>query len=156
MLAVGGPSSASQSSTDYFQDDDSQFLEALAQAVLPGDVALPAQDDEEVVEDSDEEELPHPPLAQPRSPPILKRTWSDLQREEQEQEESADSTDRVAQEDADIYGPARFGGFGQYMDRKRAKLQIQNAAIQSQESDAGVGSQIFKGLAIYVRHQSSP
>lgn len=154
MLAVGGPSSASQSSTDYFQDDDSQFLEALAQAVLPGDIPPqpqppPAEVDVEVVEDSDEEKLEHPPLAQPRSPHILKRTLSDLD----DDEESVDSTDKVAQEDADIYGPARFGGLGQYMHRKRAKLQIQNAAIQSQESDEG-GSQIFKGLAIYVRYLS--
>ncbi|KAH6919232.1 hypothetical protein BKA70DRAFT_1088545 [Coprinopsis sp. MPI-PUGE-AT-0042] len=150
MLAVG-PSTASQSSTDYFQDDDSQFLEALAQAVLPGDVPPPAENDVEIVEDSDEEELKPPPLAQPRSPPILKRRWSDLE----EEEESQGSINRVAQEDADIYGPARFGGFGQYMHRKRAKLQIQNAAIQSQESDQG-GSQIFKGLSIYINGWTQP
>ena len=43
-----------------------------------------------------------------------------------------------------VYGASSFGGFGEYMRRKRAKLQIQNAQIGA--SSGG----IFKGLEIYV------
>ena len=45
------------------------------------------------------------------------------------------------------YGASRFGGFGEYMTRKRAKLQIQNAEMTNE--DEGV-SKIFSGLQIYV------
>jgi DNA repair protein REV1 len=47
---------------------------------------------------------------------------------------------------SNAYGASTFGGFGQYMARKRAKLQVQNSTLN--ESDA---SNIFRGLAIYVR-----
>jgi DNA repair protein REV1 len=48
-------------------------------------------------------------------------------------------------EDDEIYGASHFGQFGQYMRRKRAKLQIQNA-ILAQTEDSG----IFRSLSIYV------
>lgn len=50
--------------------------------------------------------------------------------------------------DETIYGAAHFGKFDEYMHRKRAKLQIQNAALES------TGSDLFKGLAIYVRYMA--
>ena len=43
--------------------------------------------------------------------------------------------------DEAVYGSTRFGDWGDYMRKKRAKLQIQNSA-------ATTG--IFKGLAIHV------
>jgi len=43
--------------------------------------------------------------------------------------------------DEAVYGSTKFGGWGDYMRKKRAKLQIQNSA-------ATTG--IFKGLAIHV------
>ena len=56
----------------------------------------------------------------------------------------ADGDDYLGEE---IYGAAHFGEFGEYMRRKRAKLQIQNT-----ELDEGTGrSHIFKGISIYVR-----
>lgn len=45
--------------------------------------------------------------------------------------------------DEAIYGASRFGHFGEYMSRKRAKLQIQNASERK--------SDIFKGISVYVR-----
>lgn len=48
-------------------------------------------------------------------------------------------------EDDEIYGASHFGQFGEYMRRKRAKLQIQNAVL-AQTEDSG----IFRGLSIYV------
>lgn len=50
------------------------------------------------------------------------------------------------------YGASRFGHFGEYMSRKRAKLQIQNAEITAHEDEgASSSSKIFNGLQIYVR-----
>lgn len=43
--------------------------------------------------------------------------------------------------DQAVYGSTKFGDWGDYMRKKRAKLQIQNSA-----TTAG----IFKGLAIHV------
>lgn len=50
---------------------------------------------------------------------------------------------------SDTYGASRFGDFGEYMHRKRQKLQIQNSAMD----DSGPNSQsfnLFQGLQIYV------
>jgi DNA repair protein REV1 len=55
--------------------------------------------------------------------------------------------------DKAVYGASRFGHFGEYMRRKRAKLQIQNADIVGSQQDStggDGGSTIFKGLSIYV------
>ena len=52
--------------------------------------------------------------------------------------------------DSDTYGASRFGGFGEYMRRKRAKLQIQNVEI-GDTPDAGTSkSKLFNGLSIHV------
>ncbi len=48
-------------------------------------------------------------------------------------------------EDDEIYGASHFGQFGEYIRRKRAKLQIQNAVLAQTEN-----SGIFRGLSIYV------
>ena len=48
------------------------------------------------------------------------------------------------------YGAATFGDFGEYMTRKRAKLQVQNQTLTS-GSGMEVGSRIFQGIGIYVR-----
>lgn len=50
-------------------------------------------------------------------------------------------------EDDEVYGASHFGQFGEYMRRKRAKLQIQNAVL-AQTEDSG----IFRGLSIYVEY----
>ena len=48
-------------------------------------------------------------------------------------------------EDDEVYGASHFGQFGEYMRRKRAKLQIQNAVL-AQTEDSG----IFRSLSVYV------
>ena len=65
---------------------------------------------------------------------------------------SATDTKRKAQylEDDGIYGASRFGHFGEYMRRKRAKLQIQNANMDTEASGEGK-SNILKGISVYVR-----
>lgn len=49
-----------------------------------------------------------------------------------------------------IYGAAKFAGFGEYMFRKRAKLQIQNQQLTEGETAADKPRGIFHGVAIYV------
>jgi len=48
------------------------------------------------------------------------------------------------------YGAATFGDFGEYMSRKRAKLQVQNQTLTS-GTGLGISSKIFQGIGIYVR-----
>lgn len=52
--------------------------------------------------------------------------------------------------DSHTYGAATFGGFGEYMARKRAKLQVQNQTLTS-SSGLEISSKIFQGIGIYVR-----
>ena len=52
--------------------------------------------------------------------------------------------------DSDTYGASRFGGFGEYMRRKRAKLQIQNAEIGDPPGAGASKSDLFNGLSIHV------
>ena len=122
---------ASQNSSDYFEDESSQFLEALQAAVLPGDIVSKSEDNASEApnkdEDSDESEDIEPP---PCTQPSLKRRLFETE------------DDRN-----DIYGAAHFGEFGEYMRRKRAKLQIQNEGLKAPDGQ----SEIFKGLSIYVR-----
>ncbi|KAL1749014.1 hypothetical protein HDZ31DRAFT_28605 [Schizophyllum fasciatum] len=112
-------------SSDYFEDDDSIFLEALRTAVLPGD-----PDYEVKVSDA---------LAPPAS--SLKRSRSDSEPE---------GSDLGEMDNDDTYAPSKFDGLGDYMRRKRAKLQIQNAEFNSQ------APKIFKDLAIYINGWTQP
>ncbi|KAF4614910.1 hypothetical protein D9613_003349 [Agrocybe pediades] len=122
-------------SSDYFEGDDSQFLEALGTITLPGDVPVEQKTSQDL-----EEEAEPPPLAQP-----LKRRYSQLFDDDEE------ATVHVEAEN-DTYGAAHFGNFGEYMRRKRAKLQIQNAQMSQDSGDDG----IFKGLAIYINGWTKP
>ena len=130
------PQASQSNSSDYFEDEDSQFLEALGTAVLPGDLPIEPGPEEE-----ESQELALPPPFQPS----IKRRYSHTSLDE----EKSDSEPNVI--DNDTYGASRFGGFGDYMRRKRAKLQIQNAELeQPSTTDDVEKSQIFKDIAIYV------
>ncbi|KAG8803064.1 deoxycytidyl transferase [Serendipita sp. 398] len=50
----------------------------------------------------------------------------------------------------DIYGASSFGGYGQYMRRKRAKLQIQNRDMSKIQSD------VLRGVEIYINGHTEP
>jgi DNA repair protein REV1 len=143
-MSVVAAASQSNSSDYYdFDDDNSQFLAALETTTLPGDLPLQPQEehdheiesDHEKLQDEherDEFELPPP------SQYSLKRRRSPTP--EPRDDERVDPVD-------DTYGAANFGQFGEYMRRKRAKLQIQNAQIGSTDENP----KIFKDLSIYVR-----
>ncbi|PBK98552.1 DNA repair protein [Armillaria gallica] len=167
-------------SSDYFSEDDPSFLQALEEAVLPGDVEqkplndggsdsddnfeapplsqpclkrryLSSSDDEQGArhQDSGDEPFEPPPLTQP----CLKRKHDDDSLSDDD-EAGGPSTKtkrhRAEQGDDAIYGPAHFGDFGEYMQRKRAKLQIQNSEFESNNGG------IFKGLAIYINGWTQP
>ncbi len=61
-----------------------------------------------------------------------------------------DAEDEDSYLDSHTYGAARFGEFGEYMTRKRAKLQVQNVELVGGEDETGQSSKIFSGLQIYV------
>lgn len=117
---------AGSNSSDYFEPDDDSFLDALQNAVLPGDI------EKDIISDAghDSDELEAPPSTQPS-----------LKRQRDLYEDKVDDAE-------DTYGAAHFGDFGEYMRRKRAKLQIQNTDMS--QGDSGNKSNIFQGLAIYV------
>ncbi|CAG7846701.1 DNA repair protein REV1; AltName: Full=Rev1-like terminal deoxycytidyl transferase [Serendipita indica DSM 11827] len=83
----------------------------------------------------------------------LKRKHDDIE-EEEEHEKDVDthamSTMRQKDDPENVYGASSFGGWGQYMQRKRAKLQIQNQDMTS------VISGIFKGIEIYINGHTEP
>lgn len=58
--------------------------------------------------------------------------------------------------DPDTYGASRFGDFGEYMRRKRAKLQMQNAEMGDTPRGKGSGRQLFKGLSIHINGWTEP
>jgi hypothetical protein len=121
-------------SSDYFENDDPEFLHALQTAILPGDISFSSSN-------TGQEQLAKTSLKRSRS----------VSEELGIYEIKAHQYNTISQED-DTYGPSHFGQFGEYMRRKRAKLQIQNAELEK-PTEAGVGGEnkMFSGLAIYVR-----
>lgn len=130
-------SSASTDSSDLFGPDDPEFLEALRNAVLPGDqITAPRPDTESLSrkrprDESDEQQVGT------TSHGTLTHGLGDTE------------------DDPEIYGASRFGHFGEYMHRKRAKLQLQNAALDANQ-DVGVTKKIFSGLSIYINGWTNP
>lgn len=57
------------------------------------------------------------------------------------------------EDDAETYGASRFGHWGEYTRRKRAKLQIQNSRLE--DSSEGK-SEILHGLSIYINGWTKP
>lgn len=118
-------------SSDYFEPEDPAWIEALHATVLPGDDPG-APRDKGPKESAPERDT-------------MKRKRSPETDGERVGDDNQGNGDGPAVYDEDTYGASKFGGFGDYMRRKRAKLQIQNAHI-----DGAGESTIFRGLAIYV------
>ena len=133
-------------SSDYY-DNDPEFLKALTEAAIAGEAEQTPP-------------APHTPTharsraeSTPGRVPTAKRA-----RTPDSDEEGADlhgvlssvhtGEDNVTYLDSHTYGASRFGEFGEYMARKRAKLQIQNAEMNTEE-ESGT-PKIFRGLQIYV------
>lgn len=136
-LMMSESSGNSQNSSDYFGEDDSNFLRALQSMTLPGD--KPQNEHTQLanhpnaIEDDCKNAETHFFPAQSG----LKRRFCDAESEQE-------------QDDA-IYGASHFGQFREYMKRKRAKLQIQNHELQNQTNASErkhLG--LFQGIAIHV------
>lgn len=170
MNDEGLPPSADNSS-DMFDSDDASFIAALANTVLPGDIVdtnATSLNSESTKKDTEsvfaERDLTPPPSTQvPR-----KRRLTDSSEPAEDRDTPHDSRhasgprvlssgDGSSYMDAHTYGAAHFGDFGEYMSRKRAKLQLQNVELDDADDEDRDGAraeirrrQIFKGLAIYV------
>ncbi|CDO71905.1 hypothetical protein BN946_scf184940.g52 [Trametes cinnabarina] len=145
----------SSRSSDYF-DDDPEFLRAITEIPLPAPVF--------------EDDLQPPPLTQ--RPRVDVQEPATLTQRHLKRSRSLDNfdVDEGAQYhgvltsvdakgdgesetylDSHTYGASRFGEFGEYMARKRAKLQLQNAEMGVDGDESAAESKIFRGLQIYVR-----
>lgn len=130
-------STASTDSSDLFGPDDPEFLEALRNAVLPGDqITAPPPDTES--------------LSRKRP-----RDESDKQQVGTTSHGTLTHGLGDTEDDPEIYGASRFGHFGEYMHRKRAKLQIQNAALDASQ-EVSATKKIFSGLSIYINGWTNP
>ena len=203
---VSPSTSTSSNSSAFFGSDDTSFLIALGDAVLPGD--LNPQESVQITSSSpptpvslSRSSLEPPPCAQPasnvhlhidthdniRTPPSarLRLTHSPLtpsnndeppllplkspppaQSRYKKRAHSISSDDEYpalvqspdnlragtvsSYLDSDTFGASRFGEFGEYMSRKRAKLQIQNAEMGDIQEPTTSNSKLFNGLSIYV------
>lgn len=97
------------------------------------------------------------PETQPRhSEQVIpsKRILSPQLDEEQSPSEIRISAGPTTDHGDDTYAASRFGEFGDYMRRKRAKLQIQNVQMKALNANGIVEEggirDLFKGLAFYV------
>lgn len=138
---------SSGASSDLFGPDDPGFLEALHNTALPGDAETAGADALDAV-------VP-PPCTQPglkrcRSPDVDDALPSDSALPVLANDNGSSYMD------THTYGPSRFGQFGEYMHRKRAKLQLQNTELDDEQDGVVGGSKIFKGLAIYINGRTEP
>ncbi|KAH9842469.1 DNA repair protein [Rhodofomes roseus] len=136
-------------SSDYY-DNDPEFLKALNEAVIDID---------------DQQTAPSRRTPPPTERPTPARLPSSKRARTPDSDEEGVNYHGVLGSvgagghnttylDSHTYGAARFGEFGEYMARKRAKLQVQNAEMDTDEADATL--RIFKGLQIYINGWTEP
>ena len=193
MVSPHTPTSTNSSA--LFGSDDTSFLEALVEAVLPGDLIPKASHAEETAQnelaisssnEASSSSLEPPPCAQPAwNAHSGIRSGDDLCQDDElplpqlesptpaesrykKRAYTASSDDEHPEQarspvhspdggtssylDSNTYGASRFGGFGEYTRRKRAKLQIQNSEMGgSIPTVIASTSKLFSGLSIHVR-----
>ncbi|KAH9039423.1 hypothetical protein EDB84DRAFT_1397049 [Lactarius hengduanensis] len=156
MVSPHSPTTSNSSA--LFGSDDTSFLEALGAAVLPGDVAQAQNEDVHRLSSSpspilEPSSLEPPPCAQPTSNALSSHQYNDEPARSPTNSPTGVSSSHL---DSDTYGASRFGEFGEYMRRKRAKLQIQNAEMGDAPRGEASGSQLFKGLSIHINGWTEP
>ena len=127
-------------SSDYYEPEDPEFIRALQGAVLPGDVIINADEGTTLA--------PITLVAGTEPRATLKRSRSSSEEIDKSISNTSFHQAPAGNED-DTYGRSHFGAGGEYMWRKRAKLQIQNRAQLDGEDDSEK-SRIFEGVSIYV------
>ncbi|THH06773.1 hypothetical protein EW146_g9508 [Bondarzewia mesenterica] len=148
------PIPSASASSDLFGSDDSDFIDTLKNAVLPGDLETNCpQLADDALNCMGPPSCTQPKLKRPRSPD--KGDGEDA-RSSQSALPLLTNADGSSYLDTHTYGASGFGEFGEYMHRKRAKLQIQNAELDDSESRGTEKSQLFKGLSIYINGWTEP
>jgi DNA repair protein REV1 len=143
--------SNSSQSTSLFGDDPDGFEDTLREIDLnlkghaTSTPSAPSPPAKLIPQKRHREELsqPEPDLQSTNNEPNEER------RENEDVDIRGLASIRQRNDPKDIYGPSSFGDYGEYMSRKRAKLQIQNAEMTDVRSD------IFKGVEIYVSHSKT-
>ncbi|KAI0668358.1 DNA repair protein [Trametes maxima] len=151
----------SSHSSDYF-DDDPEFLKAITEVALPeptprDDIGPPPLTQWRSNDRHDEP----PPLAQPslkraRTPDGFEFEHGTQYHGVRSSVDVQDDSSNASYLESHTYGASRFGEFGEYMTRKRAKLQIQNAEMDVDEENPVQRSRIFHGLQIYINGWTEP
>ncbi|THH30823.1 hypothetical protein EUX98_g3369 [Antrodiella citrinella] len=148
---------AGSASSDYFEEDDPAFLQALCEVKLPGDLSSSQAPSEPKHE---QQLLPPPQSGLKRSRESDSDDEEDNPRARHSVLASVDDNEEKARYlQNHTYGASTFGNFGEYMTRKRAKLQIQNAEFDDGEgvdADGPPPSRIFHGLQIYINGYTTP
>ena len=146
----------STQSTDYF-DDDPEFIKAISELPLPGDECANRGTEPQLAQRPKSHEDEHPisksSLKRARSPEDAPGDSSDdgaLYHTSMNVVDSRKDDDGNSYLDGHTYGASRFGEFREYMTRKRAKLKVQNAEIDSEGDEGASRSKLFSGLQIYV------
>lgn len=142
------PPPCAQPTSNALSSDDEPEQPATR---TPTHAGLHPQHPPSVISDDDE-----PSLLQVESPPLAqlryrKRAHSVSSNDEPARSPTNSPTGVSSSHlDSDTYGASRFGEFGEYMRRKRAKLQIQNGEMGDTPRGEASGSQLLKGLSIHV------
>lgn len=142
-------------SSDYY-DDDPAFVEAISNMPLEDTTQISVtpfvQRDEDLYSGA-------PPPAQPslkkraRSPDDDSEDGTEFHQVLNSSHADADSVPYLS---SDTYGASRFGEFGEYMTRKRAKLQIQNTEMDMEGNKQDATTRLFRGLQIYINGWTEP
>ncbi|KAF7794734.1 hypothetical protein EIP86_005872 [Pleurotus ostreatoroseus] len=148
-------------SSDYF-DNDPDFIRALQEIELPGDAPRTMQG----------ADRPHRTPSETQAPLTQASAEQSHRKRRRDSEDDDDDDDREANHrvlasidqdsskaqylDSHTYGASRFGEFGEYMSRKRAKLQIQNTEMDEDGEEIVQKSRIFQGLEIYINGYTEP
>ncbi|KAG8966336.1 deoxycytidyl transferase [Tulasnella sp. 419] len=129
------------SSEDYWANEDPEFLNALVSSVITPPEILSSQKRKRSPSQLDEK-VPADPT-QPAEHVVDLRDYSKAKK--------PDYSDETY-----IYGASAYGGWDDYMRRKRAKLQIQNKQLAVEQGEASSSPKIFKKVAIYVNGFTDP
>ena len=138
------------SSSDYWRDDDSEFIALLNQVELPGDISQAERNPDAASHlPAEKQEVGQPNRKRPYSP--SPRDETDVRKPSSKLALVNENSEASAYMQSHTYGASSFGNWGEYMRRKRAKLQIQNAEMDAEGNPLEPGSRIFEGLQIHVR-----
>ncbi|KZS98859.1 DNA repair protein [Sistotremastrum niveocremeum HHB9708] len=145
-----------------YLDDDDDFLAALGTVNLPGDAAAATDNNEDPLSAVIKTEAPQESgvAGKKRERPLSMTAeevpdakYPRLMEEDRSVDVDLSGEQPKTSGEFEVYGPSKFGEFGDYFRRRRAKLQIQNSQLVGEGEKTGG---IFSGLAIYINGRTEP